>query len=389
MGNRRLLQLTESGNKIPYTPLWRIRFGAIVWFVLGLGFLLSIPILWGWAAWVVAVVLVIAMMLAFPTAWLKKRFAAARTRRRPFVRRWLRAAVAWCFILSMVVAAPIYYFAVITEIKPAIIPQVTLTNGTKTVVLQGMQHIGSENFYKAVIYDIEKAIADGYVIYYEGVQTATPESKEFFNALTTSLTGFHTDLGDAYTMMGETIGLKFQNEYFSLLQADQREHPERHVVADVDAIELKAEYARLMRTDPTFAKNHAADFKEGTDGDNPGTAIVQAVEWLKSGTKRQRELAGLVARGVLTLTFPGEQTEEPGRFDPLILDFRNRVLAQRILNDTHNHIFITYGSKHLPGVVDMLRQKDPAWAVASVKWMRTIEIPAKHLEGRLALPGTK
>lgn len=47
------------------------------------------------------------------------------------------------------------YLIVITDTHPATVPQVTLTHGSRQVVFQGMQHIGSEHFYKAVIYDVE------------------------------------------------------------------------------------------------------------------------------------------------------------------------------------------------------------------------------------------
>lgn len=47
-------------------------------------------------------------------------------------------------------------------------PQATLSNGSKTVVFQGMVHVGSEPFYKTVVCDIEQALSDGFVIFYEG-----------------------------------------------------------------------------------------------------------------------------------------------------------------------------------------------------------------------------
>ncbi len=49
-------------------------------------------------------------------------------------------------------------------------PLTTLTDGRRTVVFPGMQHVGSDAFYKSVIYDLEKALADGYTLYYEGVK---------------------------------------------------------------------------------------------------------------------------------------------------------------------------------------------------------------------------
>lgn len=68
--------------------------------------------------------------------------------------------------------------------------------------------------------------------------------------------------------------------------------------------------------------------------------------------------------------------------EPVILEFRNRALAQRIMQTSDDKIFITYGAAHLPGLVAELRKLDPKWAVGSVKWLRTIEAP-EHIEGKL------
>jgi hypothetical protein len=233
-----------------------------------------------------------------------------------------------------------------------------------------------------VIYDPEKALADGYVIYYEAVQTSTPESEAFFEELSTALTG-SSDLAGAYKAIGKACGMKFQKDYFVLLEADKEEHPERHVIADVDAIELKQEYERRLRTDPEFARAHANDFEESS-GENSSESMAQAIEWLESGSEGQKKLAGIVCRGIMTLAHAPKENEEPGKFDPIIVDYRNRALAKRIIEDPHDKIFITYGARHLPGALDLLKQQDPKWKVATVKWMRTIEAPKRSLEGKLA-----
>lgn len=359
----------------------RIRLGTVIWFVLVLGFLLSLPVIFNWASWVFLVILVIAAVLAIPTAWLR-RAIFDRAHQRPFARHWVHSSVALLFVLCIVVAAPIYYLATVTETRPASFPQATLTNGQKTVVFQGMQHFGSENFYKSVIYDLEKALADGYIIYYEDVQTSTPESKAFFEKLSGVLTG-SSDLSGTYKAMAKACGLKFQSDYFTLLEADKKEHPERHVIADVDAVELKQEYERLLRTDSEFAKAHANDFNESSGGDSSGS-MAQAIEWLESGSESQKKLAGIVCRGILTLALAPKEDKLPGKFDPIILDFRNHALANRIIEEPHDKIFITYGANHLTGLLDLLKQQDPDWKVATVKWMRTIEAPKRSLEGKLA-----
>ena len=68
--------------------------------------------------------------------------------------------------------------------------------------------------------------------------------------------------------------------------------------------------------------------------------------------------------------------------EPVILDYRNRALAQGIMQSKDDKIFITYGAVHLPGLVAELRKLDPKWSAGSVKWMRTIEAP-EHIEGKL------
>lgn len=190
---------------------------------------------------------------------------------------------------------------VVTDTRPATVPQVALNNGSKRVVFQGMQHIGSEHFYKAVIYD-------------------------------------------------------------------------------VDAIELKAEYERLMRVDPAFVKAHANDFQP-KPATNDNAFMLKAVEWLKNGSQAQKTLGGVACRGLFTLSQPG-QDSPPGPMQPVILDFRNRALAGQIMQSKDDKIFITYGAAHLPGLVAELRKLDSKWAVGSDKWMRTIEAP-EHIEGKL------
>lgn len=72
----------------------------------------------------------------------------------------------------------------------------------------------------------------------------------------------------------------------------------------------------------------------------------------------------------------------PSPPDPVILDFRNRKLAERVETSADDKIFMTYGAEHLHGLFAMLQASDPAWEVTSVKWMRAIETP-EALEGQL------
>lgn len=359
-------------------PVWRIRLQTIAWFVLFVAFLIGLPILLGWGYGLLPVLVLGAAVLAIVSAWLLRRLSPTAFAR-SFASVWSHALLGWTLVLGVLVAAPFYYLMVVTDTRPATVPQVALNNGSKRVVFQGMQHIGSENFYKAVIYDVEKALSEGYVVFYEGVQTPTPESKAFFDKLSHELVG-GSDLSGTYKSIGEVCGMKFQLDYFGLLEADKAKHPKRHITADVDAMELKEEYERLMRENPAFAKAHANDFQP-KPATNENAVLQDAVEWLKSGTEAQKTLGGIACRGLFTLSQPA-QDSPPGRMEPVILDFRNRSLAKQIMQSKEDKIFITYGAAHLQGLVAELRKLDTKWAVGSVKWMRTIEAP-EHIEGKL------
>jgi hypothetical protein len=229
------------------TEVWLIRLSAILWFLLLVGMLLSLPILFDVGGWAVLGLAVLAGILALPVAWSLRRLFS-RQRSQPWRASLLKTALATFALLSILAATPIYFLAFNAALRPATVPLATLSNGKKTVVFQGMMHIGTESFYKGVVYDLERALTEGYVLFYEGVQP-DPSADAWFSQ---TLAG-GGDLSANYTALGKACGLDFQLNYFTLLDVDKAAHPERHVTADVTTGDMKREYERLVRTDPAFA----------------------------------------------------------------------------------------------------------------------------------------
>lgn len=358
-----------------FRPNWadrlKLRLSAVLWFVLGAGFLLSLPVLLDISLWTVLGIALVALVLCVPAAWLIRSIFRGQ-RAQSWWSSLLKAFFALLFAVCIIAAAPLYYFALLTGLRPMTVPQATLSDGNKTVVFQGMSHIGTEGFYKSVVYDLEKALADGYVIYYEGVM-GSPDGDAWFSK---TLAG-GGDLSANYKLISDVCGLKFQLDYFGLLQADMAARPDRHVNADVTTADMMHEYERLLQSDPDFA---AARATASADDAAPNTGPAQLLAWLQAGTPEQRKLAGYACRGFLTMQLGGKAA--PDQMDKVILDYRNRALADRIAADSHQLIYITYGAGHLPGLFDLLKAKDPAWEMQSLKWMRTIATP-EELDGKL------
>lgn len=254
----------------------KLRLSTVLWFLLGAGFLLSLPVLLEISWLTVLVVAAVALALCLPAAWLVRALFKGQ-RARSWWASIVKAFIALFFAVSIIAAAPLYYFALLTSLRPLTVPQATLSNGSKTVVFQGMSHIGSEGFYKSVVYDLEKALADGYVIYYEGV-VGSPDGDEWFSK---TLAG-GGDLSANYKMIGDVCGLKFQLDYFGLLQADMAAHPERHVKADVSTADMMHEYERLMQSDPDFA---AARATAAATSEGASNGPTQLLAWLQAGTR--------------------------------------------------------------------------------------------------------
>ena len=364
---------TQLDPAVPtFGTIWKLRIAAIIWFLLIAGCLLALPTLVDATVLLVIAAALLSFALGAGLAWLYRKFRQASDH--GFLHDWLKAALATFCVLCITMAAPVYYFAMRTAADPPLLPRAVLTNGQKTVVFQGMMHIGTQQFYKQVVFDLEQALADGYVLYYEGVQPNPKGDKWFSDTLAGG-----GDLSANYTALSKLCGLKFQSDYFGLLQADQREHPERHVIGDVDTWQMQQEFERLKRDDPEFAAKIDAELsaKNADQGSGPMNSPVTALNQLTDG---QLKLMGYFCRNQASNVIRTEQ--EPNQLKKVILNFRNQALVRQMLSDPHDKIYVTYGAEHLKGVFALLRKADPRWRIESVTWTTPIAAP-QQLEGEL------
>ena len=257
---------------------------------------------------------------------------------------------------------------------PTAVPLATLSNGQKTVVFQGMQHIGSEDFCKSVVFDLEKALADGYTLFYEGVKPVAgwPDLTDWFNQ---TLRGTKQVLSAGYKKMAEQCGLSFQLNYFDPIKADMAIHPSRHITADANFLEMKTEYDRLLREDPAFAAGmaaKAAKAQRATSDDGDPFALFLGI--VAGATSEQKKLAGIVCRRVLGMAVSCALGEENDPSNRIIVDFRNKRLARYVDESKSDKIYITYGAAHFPGFLAELKHRDSKFSLRSVKGVRPMTL---------------
>ncbi len=366
---------TKSTTTESSTSNWLARLNGAFWLALILFALAGLLVVGKLPLWIVSLVVAAGVALGatvFLLRWLAKRRDPAYSPGRSFGAFALAGALGMLGLASL----PVFYLAFWVQSGPTAVPLATLSNGQKTVVFQGMQHIGSEDFYKSVVFDLEQALADGYTLFYEGVTPVDgrPDLTDWFNQ---TLRGSKQDLSAGYKKMAEQCGLSFQLNYFDPIKADMAIHPSRHITADTNFLEMKTEYDRLLREDTVFAAAmaaKAAKAKQATSnsGGDPFALFLGIVE---GATPEQKKLAGIVCRGVLGMAVSGALGEEKDPSNRIIVDFRNRALARFVDESKSDKIYITYGAAHFPGFFAELQKRDPRFAIRSVKGVRPMTLP--------------
>jgi hypothetical protein len=378
---------TKSTATKSSTSNWSARLNGAFWLALILLALAGLLVVGKLPPWIIGLVVAAGVALGallFLLRWLAKRRDPAYSPGRSFGTFALGGALGMIGLALL----PVYYLAFWVQSGPTAVPLATLSNGQKTVVFQGMQHIGSEEFYKSVVFDLEQALADGYTLFYEGVTPVDgrPDLTDWFNQ---TLRGSKQDLSAGYKKMAEQCGLSFQLNYFDPIKADMAIHPSRHITADANFLEMKTEYDRLLREDPAFAAAMAAKAAKAkpatSDSGDPFALFLGIVE---GATPEQKKLAGIVCRGVLGMAVSGALGEEKDPSNRIIVDFRNQTLARFVADSKSDKIYITYGAAHFPGFFAALQQRDPKFAIRSVKGVRPMTLPDEVNLAPSAVSGT-
>ena len=351
----------------PSSPAWLVGLKAIGLFVLAVLALLGLTVLLSAAGslWPLLVVAVIALLLGVLSVGFV-RLLRRRTRPQPFWRASLRSSGVWALALLALLAVPLLTATWINTVRPLAVPRITLSNGDKEVVFQGMIHIGSEPYYQGVVFDLSQAADRDYVLLFEGVRAGTEENMETMNRI---LGTQGLNLNQIYDAFAQQCGLRFQNEYFSVFYDDIIDNPDQFLNADVSVDDMMAEWERLLDEHPEW-RAQQADAQPEDEVDNQLDGMLDRLNGLTPG---QRRLGQLACHVYLNINFSQLGGEKPPFKEHVVLEFRNRHLADTILAQTSDQVYVTYGYDHFRGVYRMLQEADPRWKIVSVERRQAID----------------
>ena len=345
------------------------RVRQIVWFVLAALSLVSLPVVTSWTRWGLVVLPLVGMALALPGVLL---LHAVRRNQPEFSlrRTFLGLSLAVTLTLTSVLGLTVYYLGYRAEADPLSVPLVTMVNGDRRVLIQGMVHVGSESFYESVVNDLQVALDDGYDLFMEGVRPADSESTEWFSE---TLAGGGS-LSESYRSLSQACGVRFQLDYFSMLERAAAWRPEQYVFADVTTRQMLDEWNRL-NPGRAWTLDRRTKRADETAGGAEGNRVEDFMHWVNAGDRWRGLVAGIVCRGILSRVLDG--SADPGVRSQIILDFRNRNLVDRIVSNANDKVYVVYGAAHVPGVISLLQERDRSWQVASVKWVHALTVPRR------------
>lgn len=235
-----------------------------------------------------------------------------------------KIAFAWVAWLILALLAAVSFV-------PISMKQYVLSNGQKTIVFQSMIHIASADFYHKIDGEIRAYKNSGYRLVYEGIYSDTPQQRQILS----TRTGVSNSDRDGIAF---DLGLVRQPEYFHLIS-------ENDINADLSAEQL------LYLIPP--AANTSVDTEHLDDNTNS-----------ESREKPNETLGKVSLRQNLRIyknIFPEDLLSV--KLKTIIIDLRNNVLVNTIINGGHDKYFVAYGADHFPGFYKTLTDYDPNWRI--------------------------
>ena len=264
----------------------------------------------------------------------------------------------WIFISIIFIWSFSYYK---NEINPAKMPTFIISNWEKKIIFQAMSHIWSKNFYEQIKQNLIKAKKEWYVYYYEWVKDWTKKNKENFNKAI--WIKFDPNL---YKNFSKLYWVTHQDNsiYYNLVN-----NLDFNVDLTIDEIMKYYDKLENKNTKKSFLQN-----EEVVD------ANAEIIKTLASLNNKELEILRYINKDLLNFIIASDATKNlvMDNFSnkdlfKIILDKRNDVLSDEIINSQHKKIYITYWLLHFKWVLKILQKNDKNWKIIETKNLYPIQ----------------
>lgn len=265
------------------------------------------------------------------------------------------------FIIAAIILWSIAYYE--NEVSPAKMPTFTITNGEKTVIFQAMSHIWTTEFYEKIKQDLIKAKKDWYVYFFEWVKPWTPTNSEKFNqALWVE---FDKDL---YPNLSKLYGVTNQDNsiYYWLVN-----NLDFNVDVDIDYI---------MENYEKKLSSFTWELNSINQDSIPIDINSQIIKTLSELNPKELKMLVYINQAILNFIIKSKETQDliasnfsnQVLFD-IILNWRNKVLSDAIIDSEYDKIYVTYGLLHFEWVLKLLQIDDKNWKIIDTSYLIPIQ----------------
>lgn len=244
----------------------------------------------------------------------------------------------------------------LNEKYPASMPEYTITNGDKVVTFQAMSHIWTVDFYNKIKQNIIEHKKNWWVYFFEGVKPWTKESQEKFNKAI-----WVTFDKDLYKNFSKLYWVTYQNNNDFLWHINNLDFN-----VDLNMDEIVKFYEKKINS-PSFSWTTFTS-KIPIDANK---AIINTLLWLN---EKELKILVYINQAILnfiiwndtTQTFLTNNFANKELFE-VILDKRDGVLANALLESEYNDIYVTYWLLHFKWVLKILQENDPKWKIVDTQ----------------------
>jgi len=260
-------------------------------------------------------------------------------------------------IFLLITVTVLWWLAYLSnEHYPAPMPEYTLINWDKTVVFQGMSHIGSKDFYNTVAKNLLDFKKKWWVYFYEWVWMWTKENSEKFDKA-------------MWVKFDENLYKHFSKLYWVDNQ-DQRIfmwlENDLDFNIDINMDQIVEMYEEIP--------------DKPEDNKVPLDISGQLMEELAGLNDKELKILVYINQALLNFIIWSSDTQDflqtnfanKKLFD-VILGKRNEVLAKGIIDSEYNDIYITYWLLHFKWVLELLKKDNSNWKIVSVKNLYPIQ----------------